>query len=109
MAQPRIGLLAVGFGSLDQTLKLSAGRRAFGCVAKQPVLSSDVEGPDRMFGSVVDRQVTFLDVPFQFDPVNRQITDGFAQGVLRRYLRLRLFYPAFNRACTGRLLSWRPV
>lgn len=33
MAQPRIGLLAVGFGRLDQTVKLSAGRRAFGRVA----------------------------------------------------------------------------
>lgn len=41
MAQPRIGLLVVGFGGLDQAVKLSAGRRAFGCVAEQPVFSSD--------------------------------------------------------------------
>ena len=53
MAQPRIGLLAVGFGSLDQAVKLSTGRRALGYVAKQPVLSSDHEGADRPFSGVV--------------------------------------------------------
>ena len=96
MAQPRIGLLAVGFGSLDQAVKLSTGGRAFGCVAKQPVLSSDDEGPDRTLGEVVvDRQIAFLGVPFQFVPVTRQIADGLAQGVLRRNLWLRLFHPAF--------------
>ena len=49
MAQPRIGLLAVGFGSLDQAVKLSTGRGALGRVAKQPVLSSDHEEADRAF------------------------------------------------------------
>jgi len=34
VAQPSIGLLAVGFGRLDQTVKLSAGRRALGRVAE---------------------------------------------------------------------------
>ena len=53
MAQPRIGFLAIDFGSLDQAIKLSAGRCTFGGVAKQPVLSSDHEGPDGAFGSVV--------------------------------------------------------
>ncbi|MNN22451.1 hypothetical protein D3C81_1358090 [compost metagenome] len=47
LAQPRIGPLAIGFSRLDQTVKLSAGRRAFGCVAEQPVLASDHKGPDR--------------------------------------------------------------
>ena len=53
MAQPRIGLLAVGFSRLDQTVKLSTGRCAFGCVAEQPVLTPDNEGPDRTLGGVV--------------------------------------------------------
>lgn len=53
MAQPRIGLLAVGFSRLDQTVKLSAGRRAFGRVAEQPVLAPDHEGPDRTLGRIV--------------------------------------------------------
>ena len=53
-----IRLLAVGFGSLDQAVKLSTGRRALGRVAKQPVLSSDHEGADNAFsGIVIDRQV----------------------------------------------------
>ena len=49
VAQPRIGLLAVGFSRLDQTVKLSAGHCAFGRVAEQPVLAPDNEGPDRTF------------------------------------------------------------
>ena len=96
MAQPRIGLLVVGFGSLDQAVKLSTCPSAFGRIAEQPVLSSDDEGPDRtLCGVVVDRQVAFLDIPFEFVPVTRQVADGFAQGVLRRNLWLRLFHPAF--------------
>jgi len=67
-----IGLLAVGFGSLDQAVKLSAGRRTFGRVAEQPVLASDHKGPDGAFGRVVvDRQVTFLDIPFKLVPIAR--------------------------------------
>jgi hypothetical protein len=34
-------------------MRLSAVRRPLGCVAEQPVLSSDNEGPDRTFGVVV--------------------------------------------------------
>lgn len=39
VAQPRIGLSTVGFSRLDQTIKFSAGHRAFGRVAEQPVLA----------------------------------------------------------------------
>ena len=79
MAQPRIGLLAVGFGGLDQAVKLSTGHRASGRVAKQPVLSSDHEGADCAFsGDVVERQVAFLDVSLQLAPVTGEVTDGFA-------------------------------
>lgn len=49
----RMGILAVGFGSLDKALKLSTGRRALERVAKQPVLASDHEGADPAFGGVV--------------------------------------------------------
>ena len=52
MAQPRIGFLAVGFGRLDQAVKLSAGHCPLGRVAEQPILSTDDEGPDRTFGGV---------------------------------------------------------
>ena len=56
MAAPRIGLLAVSFGGLDQAVKSSTGRRAVRRVAKQPVLSSNHEGADRaLCGVVVDR------------------------------------------------------
>lgn len=72
MAQPRIGLLAVGFG-----------RRALGRVAKQPVFSPDHEGADRAFsGVIVERQVAFLDVSLQLAPVTGEVTDSLAQGVL---------------------------
>lgn len=30
-------------------------------------------------GTVVDRQVALLDIPLQFVPVTRQVTDDFAQ------------------------------
>lgn len=53
MAQPLIGLLALGFSRLDQTVKLSAGRRAVGRVAEQPVFAPDHEGPDRTLCRVV--------------------------------------------------------
>jgi len=54
VAQPRIRLLAVGFGGLDQAVKLSTGRRAFGRIAEQPVLPSDDERPDRALGGTHD-------------------------------------------------------
>ena len=44
MVLPRIGLLTVGFGSLDQAIKLSAGLRAFARITEQLVSSSDSEG-----------------------------------------------------------------
>lgn len=89
--------MAIGFGSLDQAVKLGTGRRAFGRVAKQPVLSSDNEGADRAFsGVVVKRQVAFLDVSFQLAPVACEVTYDFAQGVLSGDLWLRLFDPAFQ-------------
>ena len=89
MAQPCIGLLAVGFSNLDQTVKLSAGHRAFGRVAEQPVLASDNEGPDRtLCRIVVDRQVTGFGLAHQLDPVAGQVADGFAQCILRRHLWL---------------------
>lgn len=90
MAQPRIGLLAVGFGGLDQAVRLSTDRRPFGGVAEQPVLSSDYEGADRAFGGVVvDRQLAMLDITLQLAPVAGQVADGLAQGVLRSNLWLR--------------------
>jgi hypothetical protein len=46
--------------------------------------------------SVVDRQITFLDAPFQFVPVTRKIADGLAQCILRRNLWLRFFIRLFN-------------
>lgn len=97
MAQPRIGLLAVGFSGLDQAVKLSTCRRAPGRVAKQPVLSSDHEGADCAFsGVIVERQVAFLDVALQLAPVTGEITDGFAQSVLSIDMWLRLFDPTFQ-------------
>ncbi len=73
MAQPRIGLLAVGFGSLNEAVQLSTGRRALGRVAKQPVLSSDNEGADRaLSGVIVERQVAFFDVSLQLAPVTSE-------------------------------------
>jgi len=89
VAQPRVGLLAVGFSRLDQAVKLSAGRRAFGRVAEQPILAPDHEGPDRTFGGVVvDRQLTGFGVAHQIDPVAGQVADGFAQCTLRSHLWL---------------------
>ncbi len=48
----------VGLGGFDQAVNLRADIGALGCVAKQPVLATDDEGPDGTLGSViVDRQV----------------------------------------------------
>jgi hypothetical protein len=89
--------LVVGFGSLDQAVKLDTGRRLFGGVAEQPVLSSDDEGADRAFGSiVVDQQIAFLDIPLQLAPVTCQVADGFAQSILTCGLGLCLFDPALQ-------------
>lgn len=97
MAQPRIGFLAVGFGRFYQAVKLCAGSGTFGRVTEQPVLSPDDKRADRTLGRVVvHRQVAVLDVAFQFAPVAGQVTDGLAQGILRRDLRLRFLYPVFS-------------
>lgn len=53
VAQPRIGLLAVGFGRLDQAVKLRTGRRTSGRVTEQPVLSADDKRADRALGGVI--------------------------------------------------------
>jgi len=97
VAQPRIGFLAVGFGRFYQAVKLCAGSGTFGRVTEQPVLSPDDKRADRTLGRVVvHRQVAVLDVAFQFAPVAGQVTDGLAQGILRRDLRLRFLYPVFQ-------------
>ena len=90
MAQPRIGLLDVGFSRLDQAVELSTGRRAFGRVAEQPVLAPDHEGPDRTLrGVVVDRQVTGFGVARQLDPVAGQVVDLLTNTLARHRIRLR--------------------
>lgn len=87
-------LLAVGFSRLDQTVKLSAGRRAFGYVAEPPTLAPDHEGLDRTLGGiVVDRQVTGFGVAHQLAPVSGQVADGFAQCILHRHLWLGFLQP----------------
>jgi len=97
VAQPRIGLLTVGFGGFDQTVKLCAGCSAFGRVTEKPVLSANDKRPDGTFGCVVvDRQVAVLNVAFQLAPVAGQIADGFTQRILGRELWLRFLYPVFQ-------------
>ena len=41
VAQPRIGLLAVGFGRFDQAIDLRTGSGALGRVAEHPVFATD--------------------------------------------------------------------
>ncbi len=53
VAQPRIGLLAFGFGRLDQAVKLRTGRRPSGRVTEKLVLSADDKRADRTLGCVV--------------------------------------------------------
>lgn len=97
VAQPRIGLLAVGFGSFDQAVKLGAGGGTFGRVTEEPVLSTDDKRANGALGSVVvDRQVAMFDVAFQLAPIAGQVADSFAQGILRCDLRLRFLDPAFQ-------------
>ena len=50
MAQPGVRLLAVGLGGFDQAVDLCAGRGALGRVAEQPVLATDDERADGVFG-----------------------------------------------------------
>jgi hypothetical protein len=44
---------AVGFGGLDHTVKYGAGSGALSCVGKQPVFTTNHEGFDSAFRSVV--------------------------------------------------------
>ena len=53
VAQPRIGLLAVGFSRLDQTVDLRTGGRAFGRVTEQPGFAPDHKRFDCSFGGIV--------------------------------------------------------
>lgn len=97
VAQPRIGLLAVGFGGFNQAVQLCAGYRAFWRVAEQPVFSADHKRADGAFGSIVIHgEEAFLDIPLQFAPVARQVVHRFAKCVLCGHLRLSLFHPTFQ-------------
>lgn len=97
MAQPRIGLLAVDLGSLDQAVDLCAGRGAFRRVTEQPGFTSDNKRLYRTLRQVVvDRQVAGLDVAFQPAPVVRQIVHRLTQHALWRDLSVRLVQPAFQ-------------
>ena len=53
VAQPRIGLLAVELGGLDQAADLGAGVGALGRIAEQPRLASYYKRLDRSFGRIV--------------------------------------------------------
>ncbi|MNN92212.1 hypothetical protein D3C81_2104590 [compost metagenome] len=53
VAQPRIGLLAVDLGGLDQTVDLGTGGGALGRVAEQPSLAPDDKRFYCALGSVV--------------------------------------------------------
>lgn len=50
VTQVGVRLLVVGLGGFDQAVDLRAGSGALGCVAEQPVLSADDEGPDGSVG-----------------------------------------------------------
>ena len=53
MPQPRIGLLAVDLGGLDQAVDLSGGGGAIGGIAEQPGLTPNDKRLDRSFGGAV--------------------------------------------------------
>ena len=53
MAQPRIGLLAVDLGGLDQAVNLCAGGGAVDGITEQPSFASDHKRLDRSFSGVV--------------------------------------------------------
>ena len=96
VAQPRIGLLAVGFGSFDQAIDLRTGSGALGRVAEHPIFATYHKGLYRSLCPVViDGQEAGLDVTLKLAPVAGQITDGLAQGTLRRHLGMGFLQPAF--------------
>lgn len=53
VAQPRIGLLAVELGGLDQAVDPGAGRGALGRIAEQPGLTPYDKRLNRSFSGVV--------------------------------------------------------
>ncbi|MNZ18429.1 hypothetical protein D3C78_354390 [compost metagenome] len=66
VAQPRIGLLAVGLRGLDQAVDLCTGRSTLCRVAEQPGLAPDDKRLYRKLCQViVDRQMAGLYVAFQ--------------------------------------------
>ncbi|MNE79831.1 hypothetical protein D3C80_1763530 [compost metagenome] len=99
VAQPRIGLLTVGLGGLDQAIDLCTGHGALGRVAEQPGFAPNDKRLYRTLRQVVvDRQMAGLDIALQPTPVVRQIVHGLAQHALRCDLGVRLVQPAFQLA-----------
>lgn len=97
VAQPRIGLLAVDLGGLNQAVDLCAGTGAVHGVAEQPSLAPDDKWLDRTLRKVVvDRQMACLDIAFQPTPVVRQIVHGLAQHTLRCDLGVRSCPASFS-------------
>lgn len=74
LRQPRIGLLIVDLGGLDQAVDLCADGGAVDGIAEQPSSASDHKRLDRSFsGVVVDEQITRFDIALQSTPVIHQI------------------------------------
>ena len=66
-AQPKVELMAIGFGGLQQRVNQRAGMRSSGRIAKQPSLATDYKRAYRILAAVVvNRQVAPLGVTNQF-------------------------------------------
>lgn len=97
MAQPRIGLLVVGFGGFNEAVKLSAGSHPVGRITEEPVLATDNKGPDGPLSRVVIYQeVTGLGVPHEFVPAAGQVANSLTHCILCRDLRLSFFQPSMQ-------------
>lgn len=97
MAQPRIGLLAVDLGGLDQAAYLRTYRVALGRVTEQTSLAlNDKRLYRTLCQVVVDWQMAGFDIPFQTASVVCQVMHSLAQYALWRHLDGRLALPAFQ-------------
>ena len=77
----------IGLGRLDETVKECAGRSPFRSSPKNPVLSSNHEGPDGVFsGIVVGCQPPIGKVSYEPIPLVQSICDCLAQQTLGRSL-----------------------
>jgi hypothetical protein len=82
-----VGIMTVCFSGFDHAVNGGARFSPFGCIRKEPVLSSEDKRPDGIFDQVVVRAYkTALRISNQLGPFVQGIMDGLSKKAFRRHL-----------------------